>query len=533
VTAANAPLSAHAFPPSAGDRAVDHLVRTPAFVWGIGVLMLLAAQLATGTGIEYALLVSLFCLLTGSALQVAGGLRSIPGACILYLAFQHVLVSQVAKAVLGQPADTPLREPLYTMGVYCVGMFSLFCAVSAARKLGLFRLKSLFVTQNDAAWLLTLSLVAIVAAVGRMLLILATGSNDDGSASVGGILGPIKTMELITPFSIAVATAYQIVASGGRKSLGWVNAAAILPLILASILMAGRAAFVSGLVIYVATCAAYGYRFRRKHVVTFCVAAYVAQFIFFPYALYARSFIRTPDPAENLRLAMQLLGDVILHPLEYQENDETASSALSTDRQRLLYYGTPSPTLDRYSVLISVDAIVAATNAKGTTGWETITPGFQMLLPRFLVPDKPVFGTANTLAHRDPGLVGEEDYVTQITLGLFADSFSSFRWAGLLICPFLLFFSYIGLTQRLIGVNFAFNPHALAFVLMMPWGFSEATISNNLLLIFQGALILSVVYGVFHGVVAVLLQRQRNSGQSERANPVAPGRPQGWERVQG
>ena len=92
----------------------------------------------------------------------------------------------------------------------------------------------------------------------------------------------------------------------------------ILMPIMTGIASAGREGMVTGVIIYTATCLAFRFRFRPIHFAVALGGAALLQYILFPYALYARNFVRTPRMDENIRRAASCLVDVISDPAKYQ-----------------------------------------------------------------------------------------------------------------------------------------------------------------------------------------------------------------------
>jgi len=482
--------------------------------WFPCALLFLVLQILSGTGPVYALLVFALLVVSYYAILWAGGLESLFGIAIFYLLLQHVLVAQIAKVFFWESADAPLRRPVETMGVYTVGMASLALGVLLANRLRR-RKGPLLVEETEPSRLLWMS---IFCTMFYTLLVLATrtvGTNaQTGDPLQGGALGPLKQLELIGPLAIASGTAYMIKSSGGRRSLGLINAIPILVQIAFSIVNAEREKTVTPVIIYVVTCIAFRYRFRAKHYILLLIGAYVANFIIFPYALIARGITRTGSFEENIRRSAYMLGEITQDPFKYRDQVDR----LIKKRARawhFSYYSRSSTTLDRYTIITYCDGIVDATINRGETGWETITPGFEVSLPRFLYPDKPFVNTGNILSHREPGLgPGKKDYTTGITTGFFADAFSSFGWLGISVIPGLIMLCLMTFYRLLINDRIWGNVLMLSLVTKLPTEFSEGTIANLITLCFTGVLAagvgLSVLYLLVHAFDR-LTNRLRNA----------------------
>ena len=463
--------------------------------WLGAALLLLALQILSGTGPLYAVLVFTLLFVSYFAVRWAGGLDSLFGLCIAYLLLQHVLICQIAKVFYWESADAPLHQPLITMGVYVVGMASLAVGALLARRITRRRKHPLLMSETEPRRLLWTTFVcSLLAATQLVLWHTLRIDADTGNIQQGGVLGPFEQIACFGPLAVACGTVYYLKSSNNKRSFGWANGLPMLILTLFALIDAGRAAMAFPIVAYFTTCIAYRFRFRFQHYAIVALGAYVASFIFFPYALAARRITRTPHLEENIRLTSDLLLDIVANPLKYHELQSLADKKAA--RQSFTYYDHPSATLGRYTILVISDGVVDATVNSGATGFDTIGPGVESLLPRFLYPDKPVVNTGNYLAHREPGLLpNRRDVTTGITLGFFADAFSSFGWFGIAFIPCLLMLCLEVIYIFLLGNYVWGNTLVLSIVLQVTWGFSEQTISPLLIMIFQASL--AIAFGLF------------------------------------
>ena len=483
------------------------------YLWLPAALALLCLQLLCGTSIAYALLIFLFLVLSVQTVRALGGLGTLMGACVGFLVFQHVVFSQICKLAFGQAADSDLTRPIETAGVYCVGMFGIYVAARTAPRLSYRNSGPLFRLELDPQRLFLLAIVTGVFAIVRQVAISVAGADSDtGGTSVGGVLGPLRTLIFLAPLSVAAATGHTILTSRGRRSIGAINGTVMGISLLFGIVGAGRQLMASSILIYLMTCIAFRYRFKARHYVVLLVGAYLAQFVLFPYALYARSYVRSGDFNKNVAVAGTLFVDILSNPVKYQQmQQEKDAKAESVAWRRCLYYGKPEPTLDRFSLIVVTDAIIDTTLVKGTTGTESIKPGIDMILPRFLNPDKPILSTGNYLGHRANGLVGKYDFVTQITTGFIPDAFSSYSWPGVAVISFLLAFAYFTIYRFLIADRLWQNVLALGLLFKLPWEFSGAPIASLILGVFQFPLTFAIVMWAIYYVVdhVIVLGRRR------------------------
>ncbi len=460
-----------------------------ALIWIGATISLAILQFMSGNDPFYVTLIGLFVLLTGATLYVLGGLRTLLGLSVAIFAFQHIIVSQVAKVFFWQPADEALRAPLVTAAAYALSMFSLLAAAYARKFFVNEEAKPLLEVPKNIQRIFWMAVVCIIMAFIRRCLIAVTGLTEEGQANVGGVLGPLRTMIFLDPLAVALGTYYMVLKSNGKACVGWINAVPITVIVAFGILAAVRSDMATGVITLLITCWVVGFKFRPKHFITIVLLGAVAQFILFPYALYARRFVRTPDFATNVNLALDLVGQAVNNTSKVKVDDY-----ISKERRHYFYYGRDIPVLDRYSVIVTSDAIIAAALRRGTTEMEMITPGFAMMLPRFLLPDKPVFSTSNMLAHRAPAMVNEDDFETQITMGMVCDAYTAFDWLGVVLIPFVTLFSFALIYTRVVGVIIKGNVLLASLLFSITWQFSENVISANILMIFQTPIILIVTY---------------------------------------
>lgn len=478
-------------------------------LWGLGLVALAGCQLAIGTRPLFTLLVVTFILLTIAASRLCGGLKTLTGIAIAYTGFQHITFSQFAKMFLIQRADLPLFEPIQTMVVYNLGMLGIFIAAMLATW-GPFRAFRPILTTE-----IPVDRLKVIAYILTGLMILRyLGSPQVG---IGGIRF-LMNFEFITNMSAAVTAAWVVTASEGKRFmnwLSWINVA--VPLAVATIGFQRREA-VFTIVIMIVVALAYGFRFRWHHIMAGVAALLFFQFIFFPFALYYRNNVkRTADIGRNFSQAWEALSEVASNPLKYQEDDNWQPPEAEWDVRRLLYYDRKSiPTMDRFSIIIISDAIIQAADGMQPTRWDTIAEGFDMLTPRVFNDDKAILGTSNAIAQIAPGAVSDLDLGTQITLGIFCESYLAFRYWGAFLIP-LITFGLSFLTLRfLIGDEIKNNLWTCSYIVVLPWVCSEGTVQQFIILFWQGLTLFTAMGFVFI-LVANSLSRGVNR-QQERVD---------------
>jgi len=488
--------------------------------WLAAALILFAFQILSGTMPIFALLVFVFAILSYLGVRAAGGLQSLMGICVFIMAMQNVLISQAAKVFFWQPAEKPLIWPVETIGIYCLTMAGITLAGVLSQKLGFQRRKPLLLTELNPQRLKWLAIISTLLAVFQLI---GSGSfdNNTGAISSGGLHGFFSNLKFLPPLSVAAGTAYYILISQGRRSFGLVNAAAMLFPSLAGIIMATRHTAIEAFVIYFATCWAFRFRFRPIHYGILIAGWYLATYILFPYALYARNFVRTRNAEANIGRAGVVLMDVIANPGKYGEKTKSKGP-----RYRFLYYDGDRATLERFSIIVIADAIVDATLRGGMTEMDTLTPGFAMSVPRILLPDKPFNSTS--LARREPGVVGKHDNTTGVTTGFACDAFSCFGWPGAFLLPFVISFFLFSVYSIVVDTRLSFNVLSLSLASQMTYVYSEASLAILLITICLGAIVYSlVVLGINWLVDLALLNERRREATRRRATVGPEAAPEG------
>ena len=465
----------------------------PLYWLGAG-LLLFVLQLLDGTAPPFAALVFLFAVLTYFTVKTLGGVDTFSGILVTYLAAQHILISQVAKVCFWQPADGRLTSPFVTIGAYTAAMGALWLAAVVSNWTGVGRRRALFTPTTDVRYLYWLAIASSVLAIAQRAVLMGVGGG--GAAVTGGILGPINTLVFLPDLAIASGTAYMIRSSQGRRTFGPLNGAIVVVMSFIGVLGTTRVAILGPIITYLLTCVAFRFRFRVSHLVAIGVFLLITQRLLFPLALMGRSIAHNSKVGlmENWGASFNLLVSAVEDPSFVPK----AEAREEKQRHFFLYYGRELPELDRYSMIIWADASITATLTHGTLGMTTIEPGFEVLVPRFIQPDKPFLNAGNLLAHRIPGWIPKSDVTTGISLGFIADCFSSFSWAGVAVIPFLIGLGIFNLYRFIITAKVWYNVWAVSLVLHSCWSFSEATIDSQIITIFENVLVTAVVFWLIH-----------------------------------
>jgi hypothetical protein len=459
------------------------------FAISLLVPVLFMFQVATGTSLEMALMVSSFLILTSMTIWFLGGLANILSLAIVVLALQHIFVAAIAKIVAGQAMDEPLKllAPLPTMLMYNLGMGGLAAAAYVIRTFRLDRFGPIVKTSNSPRTLRVVGLVCLALGVVQTLTVGIGGVTDTGMILTGGIFGPLKQLTFLIQISVSALTAAVLLESNSKKLFGFWNTIALLIPVFFGILNGGRQPTLLPIIVLLFTAVAYGYKFKAWHIVL--LLSFVAFFerVGSPFLLYARTDggIRSVAPSERVPMLLEIFQNVLIDPDYYYRESEKVDYKAGYWRNRLIYHDIPGSLLPRYSVIVTADTIVYSAMREGHTGWESTWWGFRMVLPSFIVPDKPILGSSNWVAQRGKGLVNRNDSVTGITLGFMVDLFLSFGFLGVFFGSFVIGFCFFIAFPLCFSTSIWRNYIITGLLFAFVWSFSEGVISAQVLAVLQ------------------------------------------------
>jgi len=186
--------------------------------------------------------------------------------------------------------------------------------------------------------------------------------------------------------------------------------------------------------------------------------------------------------------------------------------------EEVSYYQRPDAALDRLSVIKPVDVLITATLRQGESGWETVTHGLKMLLPRKIYPQKPAIGSGNFLGLK-AGLLTEDDFGTQVSFSIIGDAFSAFGWRGVALIPLVSCLSFFLIYRCLVG-PVERNVWCIYFMVYFQHYFVELSIAGFTVCTFQQPFVFLATSWLLRGSFAALqsvgwspvLQSGSNSG---------------------
>ena len=399
-------------------------------------LLLFIGQLITGTQLETAFLFSIAILFGLCAVFATGKWNSMLGLLNLALVSNFLLFGIILKTIFLQPSDSPLLAPTQTAIVTALGFAGVLLGTLIYQKLPKSKTQLIY-TIYDKNFYLILYLFLIIFGYGSWLYVYLTRQGiNDVSLSVGGVFGVLGFFGGLKELSISAAI-YYVWLSKSKRLLSHPLVLFTLALsILVGIYSTSKQGMLDPLLYLVLTILQIkGVRYKPLWVILISgVLLYIN--IIYPFSTYIRNAGgREGNTAERITLMSNVLPRMVLDK-EYR-NSLTTSLSQSKSKASVAYLPIASESLNRFAMVSEADKLIAASMNSEHTGWETITWGLQMILPRFLYSEKPVFAANNYLAH----IVGElhpRDTTTQISYGFMANFYNAFGFIGVIVGSTLL-----------------------------------------------------------------------------------------------
>lgn len=455
------------------------------FLYSLTIFVL---QLVSGVQPEFAAMVFSFTILTFWTVRVLGGWGNLFGLTVGFLALQHVIIGMVLKLVFVQVADADMWSPNETILIYNIGMAGILVGAYLLRGMRIQNIRPMFRPDLDKQKLYTISVILVVLAAIRAFVIVRFGVVDQGGLYVGGFIGPLRQLTFLPYLAIAASTAHIVVASDRKRCLSWVNFTAIMVSVTSGWLFGVRNEIVWAVLTFFITLYAFQFRLGIKHYGVAVGFALFFHFIISPYALYARSTeagVRYGTAAERLANAVTAIVEVVTQPEKFQQREVNEAVNRTYEERRTQYFGRPMNVLERFAIIAAVSSIVDNTLLRGTTGWERVTWGVEMVAPRSLSPNKPAIGSANALAQEGKGIVNIEDRFSQPALGWIVDAYNALGKFAVFVTGFVLILAYVTLYAILIRGQMINNFIACGLAFRLLELFSEGTMAAQIVFLLQ------------------------------------------------
>jgi len=375
-----------------------------------------AIQLYEGTNADFALGCFFFIIVASLAFNVCGGFTYPSGGYVFFYSSLTVIIGLVWKAVLGEPADSNLQNPLLTIQVYLGGISMMLVAGFLSTKL---RTKRAFLRKmvTDA----NMQTATVGCMIAGILILVAGFLVPGGNGTVLSALGQLNRF---FPMAIILGVIHAIRRSGGTRS---VNPPVLISsgfLFAQGILGFSKEGIITPFLCWIIAAASQRYKVSRTQIFAgFLGTLFVFQYLV-PYAQYGRGY-REDTFAANLEVSISLLSE-----LGYVRQQYLADQAYVAENGVGGYYNTSQGFFDRLQELGIDDALLDHTQQFGTYGLYPIIASFENLVPHFIWQDKPSVFFGNVYAH-EIGILAEADISTGISFSPTAEAFHLAGWPGI------------------------------------------------------------------------------------------------------
>jgi hypothetical protein len=400
-------------------------------------LLLCGIQLAQGTDPIFSLACFAFILIAALAFNVGGGFTRPSGGYVFFYATLTIIIGIIWKAVLGEPADSNLHNPLLTISVFTFGITMMLVSVYLSTKLTTKR--AILGRMVTDANMQTATVGCLVA--GILLQVVGTVA----SGGNGSVISALNQLNRFFPMAIILGVIHSIRRSGGTRSIN-------LPVLLAAtcafslgILGFSKEGIITPFLCWLIAAASQRYKISRFQLAGALFATFFIFQYLVPYAQYGRTF-RAESGSENLQVSLSLLSDLGYVREQYLE---TSSDSYGDDAG-FGYYDTPQGFFDRLQEFPLDDALIEHTRQFGTFGFYPVLASFQNLVPHFIWKDKPATLFGNVYAH-EIGILAEEDESTGISFSPTAEAFHLMGWLGIFLVAPCLWLALFTLFDSLCG----------------------------------------------------------------------------------
>ncbi len=497
--AAARPLSArHALPGDLRRATLDAVIlpfpiRVPVLKALLFTCVLVLVELLEGTDPRYSALIFCFFMLSVFAFNVAGGLSRPSGAYIFFFSVLVVDVGTVYKALLGEPAQSNLQEPLLLMSTYVASIAGMFLAAFLARRIA--------TTKTGVAGLLNVTSYSYYeAALGSLALYFVITFAPSLIPGSGGQL--LHSLQVVNPFSPLVMLLGTVAAV--KDSRGWRSTNTLTVCAMAYFLWMGMLTFSKQGMFTPAACWVIGvawarFRLRFVHFValgSFIVFAYM---VLVPIAQIGRDAVVTGTTDERVDLLVGYLTDI--PGLRHQQASWEAPPDLD---YRMYYYNQPHGLMDRLSMLPNDSVLVQWSEQGHYFGYLALRFYFENWVPHVLDPHKleGVQVGGNAYMHEMGGL-SDLDTTTGISFSPTAEAFHIDGWRSLLlVAPAVWFMLFV--TSDAVCGDIRLQPLGMLYVLVFAHVAPEGLLGGAIELTRIGNL--AVTLGIyFCGHVAPIL----------------------------
>lgn len=396
------------------------------------------------TGVAFSLLFFTFTVVSAITFNVAGGLERPSGAYVFFFSLFTVIGAVTLKALVGEPADTNLEDPLLTMSVYTVGSVLLLGAVIISRRIT-GNVRGLGTILGWRQVNLTFS------AIGCMLVGLLIFIMDMLPTGIPGqLISAINQLNVFLPLGLILATVDAVQRSGGRRSLNAISIPGFLLAFFIGLSTFSKQGMFTPFVAWAIGAIHARLKLRTIHVVAVLFSVALMWIVLTPISQVGRSLTQDAGFFQRLEIAAQL--GATLNDTRAQE-DEAYQVSVSLEGHHG-YFSRNLGLGDRLAMFQFDDGLITWTSRHEPVGYAPIAFYIENWIPRIFLPGKgegEIQYNGNWYAHRMGGFLGSEDFTTGISFGVLGESYAIGGWEAVLVLTPLLWIFLFVLTDMVAG----------------------------------------------------------------------------------
>ena len=428
--------------------------KIPAVLLFVTVALLAVGEIATGTRPFFALFMAGTLICIGITYNVLGGVSTIGGIAFAGFASCTIVISQFAKVILMEPADKTLESPELTIRVYFVFYLCALIGCFVYSRLRVRVLKPLEPKTPAQAQLQYGLSVSIGLVANLVYEVYESSPNPEQRASTAHSLGLAFSVLLL--FSLVLAVQGTIRGKQGRHSFGFKAFVPWFATVFFGFIETSRSHIMLSSVVYIFTCYASGYKFRRKHYLAAAAGVAFLAFVVSPFEIYARGPMKQLEFRERLPESVRLVAELP----DWSVVKEPSSAGVDSG-SREEYFELPGTfVLSRLSAIRADSNMINACAGGYHYGFTALKMDVQRSLPRFISKNKPDTDGAE-FTGRVTGVNADEVENGEFLITAISDSYGAFGWLGVIVVALFAFPS-------------AFILYESMFDMRQPWGIVAA-----------------------------------------------------------
>jgi hypothetical protein len=409
-----------------------------ASIFAVGIFVV---QQFEHTNFGFSLLFLAFVMLSTVAFNTAGGFSRPSGGFIFFFAMLTCILGVIWKAVLGEPAETNLDDPLLTMSAYVGSMLCMLGLVYVIRHFLKGRQSFTSKIGGDSLNLSQAALGCLVVAVS-FDFINAWGLLPGGNGSLMTLLNHLNAFY---PIAIILATLDTIRSSRGRRSIGFVNGVGMAGMTFTGLTAFSKQAMFTPLACWALAAASLHLPLTKKRLFVIALYVFIAGRYLIPLSQIGRDTQYDGEPvSERLDTVVKMLSDPHELRAEYQAGlDDQSENA--TRGIKIGYFNSAQGFLDRLNMISVDDQLIAFTGRGHVEGLAPIEFDIINIIPHVILPNKESLDVAGGMYsnhgnyyEHEMGTISTGDTTTGISFSSTAEAFHVASWLGIfLLAPII------------------------------------------------------------------------------------------------